>query len=100
MTGVKVSGHGGAIALGALVALMSSALPYFLEMIALRGVRASTYGVLLSIEPAVAALAGFVVLGQRLTAAEAAAMAAVIAAAAGASWTSGAAGAGLDAPGV
>lgn len=87
-TGIKVGGHGHAIALGALVALMSSALPYFLEMVALRRVRASTYGVLLSIEPAAAAVAGFVVLSQRLSLVEIGAMAAVMAAAAGASWTS------------
>ena len=99
-TGVKAAGHGQAIALGALVAVLSSAFPYFLELVALRLVRASTYGVLLSIEPAVAALAGYVVLSQRLTPVEVAAMAAVMAAAAGASWTAGAAGSGLDAPAV
>ena len=87
-------------ALGALVAVLSSAFPYFLELVALRLVRASTYGVLLSLEPAIAALAGYVVLSQRLTAVEVAAMAAVMAAAAGASWTAGAAGPGLDAPAV
>ena len=74
------------LALGATVAVLSSALPYFLELYALRLVRAATYGVLLSIEPAVAALTGFLILGQRLSAAEVAAIAAVIVAAAGASW--------------
>ena len=68
-------------------------------MVAIRRVRAATYGVLLSIEPAVAALAALVVLGQRITPLEAAAMAAVMAAAAGASWTSGgAAEQGVDLP--
>ena len=68
-------------------------------MVAIRRVRAATYGVLLSIEPAVAALAALIVLGQRISALEAAAMAAVMAAAAGASWTSGgAAEAGVDLP--
>ena len=100
VTGIETAGHGGALALGALVAVLSSAFPYFLEMVALRLVRASTYGVLLSIEPAVAALAGYVVLSQSLTALEIAAMCAVMAAAAGASWTSGAEGPGLDAPAV
>jgi inner membrane transporter RhtA len=98
--GVKTAGHGEAIVLGALVAVLSSAFPYFLEMVALRFVRASTYGVLLSIEPAAAALAGYLVLSQRLSLAEIAAIAAVMAAAAGASWTAGAAGSGLDAPAV
>ena len=87
--GVKVAGHGEAILLGVVIAVVSSAFPYLLEMVAIRRVRAATYGVLLSIEPAVAALAALVVLGQRITPLEAAAMAAVMAAAAGASWTSG-----------
>ena len=87
--GVKVAGHGEAILLGVVIAVASSAFPYLLEMTAIRRVRAATYGVLLSIEPAVAALAALVVLGQRITPLEAAAMAAVMAAAAGASWTSG-----------
>ncbi len=98
--GVKMAGHGHAIALGARVAVLSSAFPYFLEMVALRLVRASTYGVLLSIEPAVAALAGYVVLSQSLSLIEVSAMAAVMAAAAGASWSSGTADTGLDAPSV
>jgi inner membrane transporter RhtA len=89
-TGPKVSGHGSAIALGVLVALLSSAFPYFLEMVALRLVRASTYGVLLSIEPAVAGVTGFVILSQNLSLLEIGAMVAVMVAAAGASWTSGA----------
>ncbi len=72
-----------------VIAVVSSAFPYLLEMVAIRRVRAATYGVLLSVEPAVAALAALVVLGQRITPLEAAAMAAVMAAAAGASWTSG-----------
>jgi inner membrane transporter RhtA len=87
--GVKVAGHGEAIVLGVVIAVVSSAFPYLLEMVAIRRVRAATYGVLLSVEPAVAALAALVVLGQRITPLEAAAMAAVMAAAAGASWTSG-----------
>lgn len=90
---LALTGTGGmadphALALGVTVAILSSALPYFLELYALRLVRAATYGVLLSIEPAVAALTGFVILGQRLSPAEIAAIAAVIAAAAGASWWS------------
>jgi len=97
--GVRVSGHWDAIALGVVIAVVSSAFPYFVELVALRRVRAATYGVLLSIEPAVAALAAFVVLGQRVSLLEGAAMAAVMAAAAGASWTSGGAGeAGVDLP--
>jgi inner membrane transporter RhtA len=97
--GLKLAGHWDAVLLGLVIAVVSSAFPYLLEMYAIRRVRAATYGVLLSIEPAVAALAAFVVLGQRITPLEAAAMAAVMAAAAGASWTSGgAAEAGVDLP--
>lgn len=97
-TDVRVAGHGEAIALGALVAVLASAVPYFLELVALRLVRASTYGVLLSTEPAVAALAGYLVLSQTITWVEVAAMVAVMAAAAGASWTAGASGALPEAP--
>jgi inner membrane transporter RhtA len=97
--GVRLSGHWNAVALGIVIAVASSAFPYFLELVAIRRVRAATYGVLLSVEPAIAALAALVVLGQRITPLEAAAMAAVMAAAAGASWTSGgAAEAGVELP--
>jgi inner membrane transporter RhtA len=97
--GVRLAGHWDAVLLGVIIAVVSSAVPYLLEMYAIRRVRAATYGVLLSIEPAVAALAAFAVLGQRITPLEAAAMAAGMAAAAGASWTSGgAAEAGVDLP--
>jgi inner membrane transporter RhtA len=88
--GFQITGHSSALALGALVALLSSAFPYFLEMVALRMVRASLYGVLLSIEPAIAALAGWIILSQDLSVIEITAMVAVMAAAAGASWTAGA----------
>jgi len=97
--GVKLTGHWDAVVLGIVIAIVSSAFPYLLEMVAIRRVRAATYGVLLSIEPAVAALAALIVLGQRISLVEGAAMAAVMAAAAGASWTSGgAAEAGVDLP--
>ena len=85
-TGVKVVGHGSAILLGLAVAVLSSALPYFLELVAMRRVRASTYGVLLSIEPAIAAFWGYVVLAQGLAVREIWAIVAIVAAAAGASW--------------
>jgi inner membrane transporter RhtA len=88
VTGVRVRGDGTALVLGALVAVLSSALPYFLELRALSMVRAATYGVLLSIEPAIAALTGWLILSQGLTAGEIAAIAFVMGAAAGASWTS------------
>lgn len=49
------------------VALLSSLIPYSLEIVALRRLRASRFGLLMSLEPAVAALAGVIVLGQPLT---------------------------------
>jgi len=65
---------------GAAIALLSSVLPYSLELIALRRFATHVFGILLSLEPAVAALAGLVVLGQRLTALQLAGMACVVAA--------------------
>jgi len=49
------------------VAVLSSAFPYTLEMIALRQLTTKTFGTLMSLEPAVAALAGLMVLNERLT---------------------------------
>ena len=76
------------LGLGALVALMSSVLPYSLELLALRRIAASTFAVLMSLEPAVAATAGFVVLHQRLGLLDALAIALVVAASMGAVRTS------------
>ena len=56
----------GLLALGAAVALLSSAIPYSLELEALRRLPTRVFGVLMSLEPAVAALAGFVVLDEAL----------------------------------
>ncbi|GAA2431584.1 EamA family transporter [Streptomyces glaucus] len=72
------------IALGAAVAILSSVLPYTLELLALRRLPASTFAVLMSLEPALAATAGFLVLDQALTTTEALAIALVIAASMGA----------------
>ncbi|MGW1542894.1 EamA family transporter [Streptomyces sp. NPDC002309] len=72
------------LALGAAVALLSSVLPYTLELLALRRLPAPTFAILMSLEPAIAATAGFLVLNQALTAMEAAAIALVIAASMGA----------------
>jgi inner membrane transporter RhtA len=71
------------LAAGAAVALASSVIPYSLELEALRRLPARVFGVLMSLEPAVAALAGLVVLGQELGARAWLAIALVIAASAG-----------------
>jgi inner membrane transporter RhtA len=73
------------VALGFGVALLSSVVPYSLETEALRRMPANVFGVLMSLEPAVAALAGFLVLGQALGARELVAMGLVVAASVGVS---------------
>jgi inner membrane transporter RhtA len=69
---------------GAAVALLSSLVPYSLELVALRRLPASAFSVLMSLAPAIAATAGFVVLGQEVTPLSALAIALVIAASIGA----------------
>jgi inner membrane transporter RhtA len=54
------------LATGAAVALLSSVIPYSLELEALRKLPARVFGVLMSIEPGIAAIVGFVVLGEAL----------------------------------
>ncbi len=72
------------VGLGAAVAVLSSVLPYTLELLALRRLPAATFAILMSLEPAVAATAGFLILDQSLTAPQALAVALVIAASMGA----------------
>lgn len=72
------------VGLGAAVALLSSVLPYTLELLALRRLPAPTFAIMMSLEPAIAATAGFLVLGQALSPVEAVAIALVIAASMGA----------------
>jgi inner membrane transporter RhtA len=67
------------------VAMLSSAIPYSLELEALRKIPARVFGVLMSLEPAVASLLGLVVLGERLEMRAVAAVLFVTVAAAGAS---------------
>ena len=67
------------------VAIASSVLPYSLEIEALRTLPRRVFGVLMSVEPAIAALAGFVVLGQDLALRDRVAIGLVVIASAGAS---------------
>ncbi|HYQ12646.1 MAG TPA: EamA family transporter [Solirubrobacterales bacterium] len=77
-------GDPGLLAVGFAVALLSSAIPYSLELEALRRLPKGTFGVLMSMEPAVAALVGLIALGQDLSANEVVAIGLVVAASAGA----------------
>jgi inner membrane transporter RhtA len=54
------------LALGAAVAVLSSTIPYALELIALRRLPAAAFAILMSLAPATAALAGWLLLGQEL----------------------------------
>lgn len=71
------------LVLGLVVAVLSSAIPYSLEMIALKGIPKRSLGVLLSAEPAAGALVGLVLLGERLAPLQWLAIAAIVAASAG-----------------
>ena len=92
--GAELDGLGVALALlagcfwaayiGVAVAVLSSVSPYTLELEALRRMPAGVFGVLMSLEPAAAALAGFIVLDEGLVTREVVAIALVVAASAGA----------------
>jgi inner membrane transporter RhtA len=75
------------LAVGAAVAVLSSAIPYSLELEALRRLPSRVFGVLMSLEPAVAALVGLAVLGQVLALREVIGIALVVMASTGASRT-------------
>jgi len=74
----------GVLATGAAIALLSSIIPYTLELETLRRVPAKVFGIWMSVEPAVAALVGLVMLSQSLDLAEWAAIGCVTVASAGA----------------
>ncbi len=76
------------LAVGAAMALLSSAVPYTLEMVALRALPARTFGIMMSLEPAAAAVFGLVFLGEFLTAPQWLAVALVVTASVGATVTS------------
>lgn len=77
----------GVLAAGFAVAILSSVLPYSVELEARRRMPPRVFGVLMSLEPAVAAIAGLAVLGQVMTLGQWAGVACVVAASAGATRT-------------
>jgi inner membrane transporter RhtA len=70
--------------IGALVGLLSSVIPYSCELVALRSLRPAVFGILMSLEPAAAALAAIVVLQEHLSPVQWLAIACVVAASIGA----------------
>ena len=74
--------------LGFLVGILSSAIPYSLEMVALRNMTSQNFSVFMSMEPAIAALAGFLILAELLTLWQWLAIGLVIVASLGSSLTS------------
>jgi inner membrane transporter RhtA len=74
---------------GLAVALLSSAIPYALEMFSLNHLPKNTFSILLSLEPAVGALAGWLVLAEHLTLFQGLAIAMVMAASMGTAWSAG-----------
>ncbi|MDH2414106.1 EamA family transporter [Nocardioides sp. CER19] len=71
---LALGGHAGDLGsariwlIGAAVGVLSSVIPYSCELVALRSLAPSVFGVLMSLEPAAAALAGWAVVGEMLTA--------------------------------
>jgi threonine/homoserine efflux transporter RhtA len=98
------AGHGsplrpGVLGTGVAVGLLSSVIPYRLEMEALRRIPARIFGIWMSLEPAVAAVVGLLLLGEALAPREWAAIACVIVACAGAARGAGPSPGGPDQPG-
>ena len=88
---VAFSGRGlgepNVLVVGALVGLLSSVIPYSCEITALRTIRPSVFGILMSLEPAAAALAGIVVVDEFLTGVQWLALGCVVVASVGATRT-------------
>ena len=79
--------HWSILPLGLAIAVLSTALPYSLEMIALTRLPTRTFGTLMSMEPALAAMSGIIFLGESLTVTQTFALAAIIAASMGSTLT-------------
>ncbi|KAA5967046.1 threonine/homoserine exporter RhtA [Pantoea sp. M_9] len=79
--------HWEILPLALLIALLSSAIPYSLEMVAMTRLPARIFGTLMSLEPAVAALSGMLFLGEQLTLPQWSGLLAIITASAGTTLT-------------
>ncbi|ADO49256.1 threonine/homoserine exporter RhtA [[Enterobacter] lignolyticus] len=79
--------HWSILPLGLAIAILSTALPYSLEMIALTRLPTRTFGTLMSMEPALAAISGMIFLGEVLTFSQTLALGAIIAASMGSTLT-------------
>ncbi len=71
------------LGLGLIVAIISSAIPFSLEMVALRGMPKRSFGVMLSLEPAAGAIAGLLILGEHLVSTQWLAIGLIVAASVG-----------------
>lgn len=79
--------HWSLLPIGLGIAVLSTALPYSLEMIALTRLPTRTFGTLMSMEPAIAAFSGMIFLGETLTLSQTLALGAIIAASVGSTLT-------------
>ncbi|RAU51306.1 threonine/homoserine exporter RhtA [Pseudocitrobacter sp. RIT415] len=84
---VDVSWHWSILPIGLAIAVLSTALPYSLEMLALTRLPTRTFGTLMSLEPGLAAISGMIFLGETLTGTQTLALAAIIAASMGSTLT-------------
>lgn len=73
--------------LALILGIFSSALPYGVEIIALKNLPSRTFSILMSLEPALAALSGFLFLDEQLSLAQWAALTAIISASIGSTLT-------------
>ncbi|HEX2863644.1 MAG TPA: EamA family transporter, partial [Deinococcales bacterium] len=79
----RIAAHPSLLVGGAAVGLLSSVVPYSLELEALRWLPTRVFSILLSLEPATAALVAFIILGERLSLVELAGIAVIVSASIG-----------------
>ncbi|WP_460770984.1 EamA family transporter [Mariniluteicoccus flavus] len=87
VSGGEALGRPHVLAIGVAVGILSSVIPYSFEITALRTMSPKVFGILMSLEPAAAALAALLLIGETLSPIEVAAMACVVVASVGATRT-------------